>query len=149
MLALALALLSIAFAGDLAALDAVDGWQEHAWGSPVARGMTRIGGNGDHRVHYAPSAMEELKYGKYQLAAASYEYADGKLATVVWMVKHPFDAEGIAAELVAAYGEPTHQDELRRVWKGEKVRLVWRQQSADLWVVTWSYLPLHQGEPKE
>ncbi len=143
-----LAMWGVAEAGDLSALDAVAGRGEHLWATEVAPTMRRVGGNGTAQAHYADT-FEVPTFGRYQLAAVSYEYIDGKLGTVVLLVQHPFDAEGVLADLVAAYGEPSHGDERKKVWNGEKVRLVYRQQALKLWVVTLSYRPLHGDDPEE
>lgn len=136
-----------AHAGDLADLDAVTGWGPIAWESAPRASMLRRGGNGPGRDQYViPSDINSV--GAYNADAITYEYIGGKLGTVIQAFQHQVDAEGVLADLIDAYGAPTSEDAVTftKVWRGERVRLVYRQQSTDLWVVTYAWLPLHTAD---
>ena len=130
----------------LEALDAITGLRGLDWGSAPEAGMERVGRNGPGRVHYRRPSESAL-VGKYRADAISYEYAHDRLATVVLLFRHEYDATGVTADLERSWGPPTFRDELTRVWRGEKVRLVVRQQATDLWIVSYAWLALNAEEP--
>lgn len=136
-----------AVAGDLAALDAVPGWGPVAWEAPPRASMVRRGGNGPGRDQYViPSDPNVV--GSYNADAITYEFIGGKLGTVIQAYKHSMDGEGVLVDLLDAYGPPTSEDPalFTKVWRGERVRLVYRQQATDLWVVIYAWLPLHTAD---
>ena len=114
------------------------------WASSPLASMIRSGGNGPGRVQYRLGG-DPHTFGSYVATAVTYEYIDGKLGTVLAVFKHAYDAEGVRTELDRSYGAPTFIDDegAVRIWRGERVRVVWRRQDPDLWTVSWAWLPLH------
>jgi hypothetical protein len=136
------ALISPAEAGSLADLDQLPGLFDLTWGSAPPSGLHRVGGNGASRMQYRWQGPS-LPYEKYETAAVSFEYVDDRLATVIMVIRHRYDAEGIAARMSDEFGAPTWQDATTRVWRGQVVRAVWRQQDDKMWVVTFAWLALN------
>ena len=144
-----LLLVSAVFAQSLAELDASrpPAPLTLAWASPPLASMSRTGGNGPGRLQYRLQA-DPRTFGTYAASAVSYEYIDGQLGTVLALFTNRFDADGVRADLERAYGSPTYRDDddKLQIWRGEKLRVVWRRQEAELWMVSWSWLALHGGD---
>lgn len=138
--------LTLAYAQDLTALDALSGFRGRDWGSPPASGMVRLGGNGPERDQYRWPFVDPA-VGPYIADAVTYEYVGGALATGILAFRSQGDGSGVLRQLEAAYGPATWQDPVTAVWRGERVRLVWRAQRTDLYVVTYVWLPLHAADP--
>lgn len=136
-----------ALAGSLTDLDTMKLPNRRVWDSAPMASMIRHGGNGPGITQYTIPSDPKI-FGKYLASAVTYEYIDRRLGTVIAAFKLPYDAEGVRDDLFAAYGQPTFSEEggALHVWRGDAVRLVWRKQADDLWIVTWSWLPLHGGD---
>lgn len=142
-------LFTAAFAQSLAELDAAPPPAPIAlaWESPPKASMIRSGGNGPARVQYRLGA-DPRTFGPFVADAVTYEYIDGKLGTVLAVFRHAYDAQGLRTELERSFGPPTFLDDegAVRIWRGERQRVVWRRQDADLWTVSWSWLPVQGGD---
>jgi hypothetical protein len=146
-------LVTAALAQSLTALDAAPppAPLRLAWEEGPKASMIRSGGNGPGRLQYRLNS-DPRTFGGFIADAVNYEYIDGKLATVLAVYTTRYDAEGVRTDLERAYGPPTFtaapQGDLAgpRIWRGDRVRVVWRQQDPDLWTVSYAWLALHGGD---